>query len=435
MIQRCLLEPLSGELIGLSDEEWFIIGTLLPSERGSGCHPALDDRLYFGEMKWIAWTGSQWRHLRAEIAKRRRGKAIIFSVRIFALLEDALSHLRNTTYIHTGDTPLENWDPIVVRLLSIFMPSAFKRRTAITLESRFVHYTTAANLHQILDREEIWFRSSEAMNDHQDIEDGVTRLQHWLNQSDSAVLVDALDRCAPGVWWEGLEKYQHWLPKLKSETYVLSVTEHDMSENNAGRLSLWRAFDRHTVGVAVVVNSAPFMQVSDALKAYSTPVSYWTRQQFVSEFQSVAKLILDNQDFIYRSNRSVLREIIFLMLFFAATCSKHPGLRDEREWRVLTNPLLWPTDKLTKDNHADGTRRAPYRMALKNNPKEGVHGLEFPELISRVIVGPAVNAEIVREEIISKLAEKNVSQPELKVVLSRLPVRGNEMGLTMDISG
>lgn len=238
---------------------------------------------------------------------------------------------------------MENWDPAVIRLLSIFMPSAFKRRTAITTESRFVHYTTLANLHQILDRDEIWFRNSEAMNDHQDIEGSLTRVEHWINHSDSTVLVNALDQCAPGVWWEGLEKYRKWLPKLRRETYVLSVAEHDASENNTGRLSLWRAFDRHAVGVAVVVNTTPFMQVADALKAYSTPVTYWTRQQFVSEFQTVAKLILDNQDFVYRSNRSVLREIIFLMLLFAATCSKHPGLHDEREWRVLTNPLLWPT--------------------------------------------------------------------------------------------
>lgn len=85
-------------------------------------------------------------------------------------------------------------------------------------------------------------------------------------------------------------------------------------------------------------------------------------------------------------------------------------------------------DMLIKDNHADGIHQAFYRMALKNNPREGIRGLEFSELISRVIVGPAVNPEAVREEIISKLADKNVSQPESKVILSKLPVRQKEMG-------
>ena len=49
-----------GERVGLSDAKWE---ALLPSERGRGCRPAQDNRLYFEGMMWIARTGSQWRHL------------------------------------------------------------------------------------------------------------------------------------------------------------------------------------------------------------------------------------------------------------------------------------------------------------------------------------------------------------------------------------
>jgi hypothetical protein len=51
------LEAALGERIGLSDEEWDIIGTLLPPERGRGCRPAQDNRLYFEGMMWIALAG------------------------------------------------------------------------------------------------------------------------------------------------------------------------------------------------------------------------------------------------------------------------------------------------------------------------------------------------------------------------------------------
>ena len=47
LIQRWLLEAALGERIGLSDEEWAIIGALLPPERGRGCRPAQDNRLHF----------------------------------------------------------------------------------------------------------------------------------------------------------------------------------------------------------------------------------------------------------------------------------------------------------------------------------------------------------------------------------------------------
>lgn len=58
-----------GERIGVSDEEWALIGPLLPSERGRGCRPAGDNRPYFEGMMWMARTGAQWRHLPDDYGK------------------------------------------------------------------------------------------------------------------------------------------------------------------------------------------------------------------------------------------------------------------------------------------------------------------------------------------------------------------------------
>ncbi len=58
-----------GERIGVSDDEWALIGPLLPSERGRGCRPSQDNRLYYEGMMWMARTGSQWRHLPDEYGK------------------------------------------------------------------------------------------------------------------------------------------------------------------------------------------------------------------------------------------------------------------------------------------------------------------------------------------------------------------------------
>lgn len=58
-----------GERIGVTDEEWAVIGSLLPAERGRWGRPAQDNRRYFEGMLWIARTGSQWRHLPDEYGK------------------------------------------------------------------------------------------------------------------------------------------------------------------------------------------------------------------------------------------------------------------------------------------------------------------------------------------------------------------------------
>jgi hypothetical protein len=39
-----------GERIGLTDEEWMLIGPLLPTERGCGRRAAQDNRRYFEGM-------------------------------------------------------------------------------------------------------------------------------------------------------------------------------------------------------------------------------------------------------------------------------------------------------------------------------------------------------------------------------------------------
>jgi transposase len=52
-----------NERIEVSDEEWLVIGPLLPPERGRWSRPAQDNRRYFEGMLWVARTGSQWRYL------------------------------------------------------------------------------------------------------------------------------------------------------------------------------------------------------------------------------------------------------------------------------------------------------------------------------------------------------------------------------------
>jgi len=63
------LEAALGERIGVADEEWALIGPLLPPERGRGCRPAGDNRPFFEGMMWMARTGAQWRHLPDEYGK------------------------------------------------------------------------------------------------------------------------------------------------------------------------------------------------------------------------------------------------------------------------------------------------------------------------------------------------------------------------------
>ena len=58
-----------SELVGVTDEEWAVLGPLLPPERGRCARPAHDNRRYLEGMLWIARTGAQWRHLPSAYGK------------------------------------------------------------------------------------------------------------------------------------------------------------------------------------------------------------------------------------------------------------------------------------------------------------------------------------------------------------------------------
>jgi transposase len=106
------LEAALGERIGVSDDEWALIGPFLPSERGRGCRPAGDNRPYFEGMMWMARSGAQWRLLPDEYGKWnnvfRRYRRWLETGVFDALLE-------TLTEMVTRDTSADMIDSTVVR--------------------------------------------------------------------------------------------------------------------------------------------------------------------------------------------------------------------------------------------------------------------------------------------------------------------------------
>lgn len=99
-----------GERIGVSDEEWAIMGGLLPPERGRGCRPAQDNRLYFEGMMWIARTGSLWRPLPDEYGKWnsvfRRYRRWATTGMFDAMLETLAEMVERDTSAHMIDSTI-----------------------------------------------------------------------------------------------------------------------------------------------------------------------------------------------------------------------------------------------------------------------------------------------------------------------------------------
>ncbi|AFW02753.1 transposase [Gluconobacter oxydans] len=96
----------------LTDQEWLVIGPLLPSERGRWARPAGDNRLFLNGMLHVLRTGCPWRDMH-----ERYGKWNSVYVRFRRWAEQGVWDALLQTLIDLGVT--DNWqhmlDSTVVR--------------------------------------------------------------------------------------------------------------------------------------------------------------------------------------------------------------------------------------------------------------------------------------------------------------------------------
>jgi hypothetical protein len=315
--------------------------------------------------------------------------------------------------------------PDQIRLAQIIYPTAFEKQATVKrIGMRFVHYTRANAAMNIIQKKEVWMRKSSCMNDFMEIEHGLRYVISAYNGDFAGLRFKVgLDSIFDGLSTEIESLFNGWKPHFLANTYFSCFSELDDQEDSFGGLSMWRAYSG-TTGVAIVVNAAPFFGLSGGLRVYASPVAYLTDQAFEQKFLEVAIGLEQNRDFLRAQGRDVVKNHAFNTLKFASLCTKHPGFLEEREWRVVYQPTFEKSDVLTKSTEAiSGTPQPVYKIPLKNIPEDGVVGIEIPEFINRIIVGPTQYPQAVREAFIDLLTDAGTACPASKVLISDIPLR------------
>jgi hypothetical protein len=309
------------------------------------------------------------------------------------------------------------------RLLAIFFPYASKRTlAALNSGQRFVYYTSADTAMHILRSNEVWMRKSSLMNDYREIEHGFDCLNNAY-KNNRARLQTVFDGMFPG-FCEKLEAlFNGWLPNFRTDTYITCVSEHDVSEDQHGRLSMWRAYGG-TAGVAIVFHGGPFLRPSDALKAHTSPVAYLNDERFNREFATLIDSVESNRDFVQSLGDQIALNNIFAAFRQAILCTKHPGFHEEREWRIIYSPSYQKSNRIVSTIVSiNGTPQSVCKIPLEDVPEEGLIGLKLPELIDRVIIGPSKFPVGIYDALLALLTEVGVENPVGKIVVSDLPLR------------
>ena len=311
-----------------------------------------------------------------------------------------------------------------LRLGNIFHPHAMRKiNDVMNKNTRFVHYTSASAAMKIIETKTFWMRKTSCMNDYMEVDHGLHCLGAAYDGEAGKILIATLNDIFDGIANEIEELFRGWAPVLQTDTYIACFSEHRDTEDMHGRLSMWRAYSEST-GVALVVNNTPFLSESAPLKIYTSPVAYLDDANFQIEFQRIVDKIEENKDFLRLLGWEAVRFHVFNAFKFAALCTKHPGFNEEKEWRVIYTPRMEQSEHLEKDIEViRGTPQPVYKIPLKNIPEESLVGIEIPEILDRIIIGPTEYPVAIREAFETLLADSGVEYPKSRVCVSGLPLR------------
>lgn len=327
----------------------------------------------------------------------------------------------------------------VARAWNLFFPYAQKNMDRVRdSNTRFVHYTSAESGIKILRTNRMLLRNSAMMNDFSEVQYGMECLSAAYNSP----LGDRLKAVMKSVQDDLPDIFENdfndEFGEVRSETYLLSISEHgdpingDELEDQFGRLSMWRAYASRN-GIAFIFNSKPFLTETNALNAFSNPVSYATPAAFAENFEEVVIGAEQNLDQLVRLGGAFLYESLITACRFAVQSTKHPSFREEREWRVIYAPTLLqrkgllteaqmakiPTEILT----LNGAPQRIYAIPFVDYPDEDFTGATIPELIDRILIGPSPDSYHIAQAFIAELSRCGVEDAEQKVVVTGVPLR------------
>ena len=311
------------------------------------------------------------------------------------------------------------------RINQVLMPLASEAQARVEAGTRFVHYTSAKSALDILQSQCMWMRNATCMNDYNEMRYGLHCLVDAFATPAGTAFNNALNDCYPEIAVEIDQTFTAIVPSLIEHTYITCLSEHADDEELFGRLSMWRAYGS-TTGVALVLNNGPFIRPTTALTSWTTPVAYMDGNGVQSQVQQIAELMEQERDLLKRLAREDLKNAVLRALIFAVVSSKHEGFKEEREWRVVHLPMLWPSseERLPLDQVALGGVPQPiFKLLMKDYPEEGLYGATIPDLIERVIVGPTQYPIATRTALAQVLGKAGVQNPLDRVHCSGVPLR------------
>ncbi len=313
------------------------------------------------------------------------------------------------------------------RLGFILTPHAMRRQMEVFEKKiRFVHYTTARGAEGILRNKAVWMRKVDTMNDVSEVHHGMRLIYAaCAPQAFQERLRTVMDNISPEVRPEFEKYWSGWRDHIAPNTFVSCLSEHKDSEDLLGRLSMWRAYGRDC-GVALVLRQEAMQRPAGkaSLELITSPVAYLDRDGFMESFNELVSSLEQNVDFLKTQPPKELAGRLFTVFRYIAVGTKHPAFLEELEWRIIYSPLIDNSEHLKPEVEVIGDVPQPIiKIPLRDIPEVGYTGVEIPNLIDRIIIGPTDFGFAIADALCLHLSAAGVEDPGKKIFFSNIPLR------------
>jgi len=311
------------------------------------------------------------------------------------------------------------------KLTSIFFPEIQDDlNRASSGEIQFVHYTSAEAAASIIQNKEVWLRNTQGMNDYSEVQHGLDCLiKAYRNDDPRNRLKPILEEIYPGSVKKLEAMFNGWAPHFLDDTYIACISEHLPDEDQYGRLSMWRAYGRNRA-VAILLNTEALFDEGEPLKATISKVSYWDSAKFMEEFFSFSDRMENNIPFLRSLDENTVLHYIFTLFQHLTINVKHPGFKEEREWRISYTPVYRKSDIMTsKIVSIGGMPQEVHIIPLRKYSEDSDSGATIAELVKKIILGPNDDQNLLKKTFIKLLRNAGCEEPEMKIHASGIPLR------------
>lgn len=312
---------------------------------------------------------------------------------------------------------------VIAGIQAIIISEVYARVASVPT---LAHYTTPGAFRSIVENKELWLSRSADMRDTSEVEEGLRMVGAALDKFGPAILKSInYGASNAGAALASLS------PKLTSETYILSLCEHDLNDTS-GRLTMWKDFGNGGPGVCMVLKKAMVLERSakGMFPVHWAPIEYEDEAKLE---QRVRRRLEHIERAFAAAPKQVMRTLTpnmgFLLAAFViqlVVSHKNKHYYDDKEVRFLRsdyfNQNLLPTGAALVEKDTPKGRRTKFILPLRDYPEYGIDAT-LDCMLDHVLLGPTKDQGALYKEIKQLLSANGLGN--VRVNKSDIPYRSD----------